>query len=165
MKITFVHIYIFCGKSQAERIFNVYMKSKYWMAFFVKTFLAWFGTKGNNIYRFVYSMLNTISSNLPIFETSCLIQWKYGFNSEFKCHRFECGCCGGVIKSKRCNSFKSAHLLVTSMHLHMGLKIPSNNCVSNICEMNSPEYIRPCCMLTGKVYEIFQRCLITDQNS
>ena len=109
-------------------------------------------------------MLKTIFSNLPRFETRSLTQWKYGFNAAFKFHQFECDRCGGVIKFEQRNVFDSDHLLVTSMRQNMVLKIPSNHYIRHHCEINSPEQIKPCCILTGSVYEEFLKYLITDQN-
>ena len=74
------------------------MKSKYWIAFFVKTFTAWAGTQGEKIHHFDHLMIKTISNKLPRFESSCLTQWKYGHIATFKCNKFECDTLGGLIK-------------------------------------------------------------------
>eukprot|EP00978_Attheya_sp_CCMP212_P048559 scaffold542499_cov59-Attheya_sp.AAC.2 len=150
-------------KPDPRGVLSVRMKSRYCIAFFIKKFMAWAQTQGSIQHHFDRCMLKTISGNLPRFETSCLNFWNYRFNSS-KCHQFQCTQCAAIIKFELCNAFDSAHLLVTALRLHVGLKLPSNHYVGHLRDVNHIEYMKPCTELTGTVFEGFRRCLITDQH-
>eukprot|EP00978_Attheya_sp_CCMP212_P031809 scaffold121675_cov24-Attheya_sp.AAC.1 len=108
-------------------LLDIAMASKYWSAFFVKTFTAWAGTQGNTKHHFDRCMLKTTSGNLPRFEINVLKIWNYRFISKFKCHEFTCTGCEQHIRFDRCNSFDSAHVLMTAMRQHMGMKLPASH--------------------------------------
>ena len=116
-------------------MFDIAMAPKYWIAFFVGKFTAWDGTQGKKQHHFDCCMLKIISVNIQRFETSCLAQWKYCFDSVLKCHHFECNCCGALIKSGKCNPLDLSDLLATLIRMHMGIKTPPNNYVSHLSEL------------------------------
>jgi hypothetical protein len=145
-------------------LLSIRMKSRYWIAFFIRTFTAWAQTQGKKQHHFDRCMEKTISGNLPRFETACLKHWNYSFHSALKRHQFQCTQCYATIDFERCNSFDSAHLLVTALRLHVGLKIPSTPYVGHLYDINHIEYMKPCTELTGLVFEGFRRCLITDRH-
>eukprot|EP00978_Attheya_sp_CCMP212_P025687 scaffold83123_cov48-Attheya_sp.AAC.1 len=130
-------------------LLDIAMASKYWSAFFVKTFTAWAGTQGNTKHHFDRCMLKTTSGNLPRFEINSLKIWKYHFIPRHKCHEFRCNGCEEKIRFERCNSFDSAHLLMTVMRQHMGMKLPANPYVAHLQEINTPASMKPCCKLKG----------------